>query len=68
MLSWKQTHYLNSEKYGNDKETAISTDIRETVIDFTNPYFTDPSALLSTAPGLASQALAVLSPFQIEVR
>lgn len=39
---------------------------RETVVDFTRPYFMESSACASRAPKERSRAFAVLSPFKLE--
>ncbi|XP_076069238.1 glutamate receptor ionotropic, delta-2-like [Oratosquilla oratoria] len=40
---------------------------RETVVDFTQPYFLDSSSLVSRAPTEKSRVLAVISPLRLEV-
>ncbi|XP_050700399.1 glutamate receptor ionotropic, delta-1-like [Eriocheir sinensis] len=43
------------------------TAARETVVDFTRPYFMEASGCASRAPKERSRAFAVLSPFKLEV-
>ncbi|XP_045104359.1 glutamate receptor ionotropic, delta-2-like [Portunus trituberculatus] len=43
------------------------TGARETVVDFTRPYFMESSACTSPAPKERSRAFAVLSPFTLQV-
>ncbi|XP_068229264.1 glutamate receptor ionotropic, kainate glr-3-like [Palaemon carinicauda] len=45
---------------------AVS-DTRETVVDFAYPYHREPLAIFTRAPKLKSRALAILSPFPLQV-
>ncbi|XP_068227665.1 glutamate receptor ionotropic, delta-1-like [Palaemon carinicauda] len=43
------------------------TELRDTVVDFTVPYFIEPLALFSRAPQEKNKVLAILAPFELEV-
>ncbi|XP_071526281.1 probable glutamate receptor [Panulirus ornatus] len=43
------------------------TAIRETVVDFTDPYYLESATLMSPAPKEKNRSFAILSPFTIEV-
>ena len=41
--------------------------VREEVVDFTLPYYTEGYAIVSAAPGIIGQSLSILRPFTYEV-
>ena len=45
----------------------LFSDIREGVVDFTNPYFLEPTTMVTPAPAIKSRAAAIFSPFPIMV-
>ncbi|XP_071536863.1 glutamate receptor ionotropic, delta-2-like [Panulirus ornatus] len=55
----------------HEAHTAICeltiTDIRETVVDFTVPYYMESTTLVSPAPKEKNRSFAILSPFTAEV-
>ena len=42
---------------------AVLLGLRETVVDFSYPYYIESTNIVTRAPGPMSQALAVFSPF-----
>ena len=60
--------YLSPQWVDMAMASFTITRIRDTVIDFTHPYYEEPTAILVQAPKEQPSPFAFLEPFSYQVR